>query len=105
MTQGTLEQEHKSKDVAARAKLIRMLQSMLRKFPSARLMLTAGGFGVYLDAETALYIASRGQWTDEAIRDWLALFATWLVADPAAIRSGGTTLRGFLQMAAEEPKR
>lgn len=81
-----------------------MLQSMLRRFPQARLMLTAGGFGVYLDEETALYIASRGHWSDQDMRDWLALFVTWLVADPQAVRGGGTTLRGFLQLAEEDSK-
>jgi hypothetical protein len=95
---------HKSKEYAAREKLTRMLRSTLRRFPQARLMTTAGGFGVYLDDATALYVATRGPWSDQDMRDLLALFATWLVADPANIRSGGTTLRGFLQTVEEESK-
>lgn len=100
----TLGPGRKSRDVSAREKLTRMLRSTLRRFPHARLMTTAGGFGVYLDDATALYVATRGQWSDQDMRDLLVLFATWLVADPGNIRSGGTTLSGFLQMATEEQK-
>lgn len=100
----TLELAPKSKEQSAQEKLIRMLRSTLRRFPHARLMTTAGGFGVYLDEETALYVATRGRWSDTDMRDLLALFATWLVADPANIRSGGTALSGFLQMEREQQK-
>jgi hypothetical protein len=84
----------KSNGATPLVKLARMLQSMSRRFPRTCLIGTRDDFGVLLDDDRSLRIVCNGRWTDEDIRDWLALFATWLVADAATIRSGGIPLDG-----------
>jgi hypothetical protein len=96
MTSDTTAREHRSSDVILLAKLSRMLQSTLRRYPNARLTNTPGGFGVSLDGTTYVKVSSRGNLTDADMRDYLVLFATWLAADSGALRSGGTPLAGFI---------
>lgn len=84
------------------AKLIRMLQSMLRRYPRARLMTTRDGFGVALDEQTSMTLSFSGHWTEADMRDCLALFATWCVADGARLLSGGQGLAGVLQTVGQE---
>lgn len=79
-----------------------MLQSTARRFPLARLGTTLGGFGVSLDAQTSMRVSYSGRWTPEDMRDCLALFAVWLVADPDALLGSGTLLVGVLQAAQRE---
>jgi hypothetical protein len=99
---GTYAQEHKSNVATPLGKLCRMLRSMLRKFPQAHLLNTVDAFGVSLDANTYMQVSYSGQWTPEAMRDCLALFATWLVADPAPIMRKGVLLAGVLQTVERE---
>jgi hypothetical protein len=87
----------KSSAFEPRAKLVRMLRSMLRSWPQARLIHTSGGFGALLDDRTYIQIAYSGHWTAEDMRDLLALFAIWLVADPDRLLGGGARLDGVLQ--------
>jgi len=89
------EQEPKSNGATPLAKLVRMLRSMSRRYPKAFLCGTQGGFGVRLADGRYLHIVSSGEWTDEEMRDYLALFATWLVADPRGLRNDDTTLAGY----------
>ena len=96
------EQEHRSNGATPLAKLCRMLRSTLRRYPQARLWNMQDGFGVSLDAQTYMRVSLNGNWTAEATRDCLALFATWLVADPAKLLDSGTLLAGALQAAQAE---
>jgi hypothetical protein len=83
-------------------KLSRMLQSIVRRYPLARLLPTSDGFGVSLDAQTWIKVSYGGHWTAADTRDFLVLFATWLVADPARLLSDGPMLAGVLQTARAE---
>ena len=99
---GTSEQEPKSTAASPLKKLVRMLRSMSQRHPTVFLVGTTGGFGARLGDGRYLHIVSNGEWTNEELRDWLALFATWLVADPdglrrADIRLGGALLRDLEQ--------
>jgi len=99
VTRATSAREHRSNDVTLVAKLCRMLRSTLRRYPQARLLNTQDAFGVWLDERMYLQVSYSGHWTAEDMRDCLALFATWLIADPSRILSGGTRLDGVLQTA------
>jgi hypothetical protein len=99
------EQAPKSIVASPLGKLCRMLQNMLRRYPQARLWTTKDGFGVSLDAATYVVVSYSGNWSDEAMRDCHALFATWYVAAPAALRMEGRHLAGVLQAAKEELSR
>jgi hypothetical protein len=83
-------------------KLCRMLRSMLRKSPRAHLLNTVAAFGVSLDEGTCMQVSYSGRWTAEDMRDCLALFATWLVADPARLLTPGIPLDGVLQAVQRE---
>lgn len=102
MTPDTFAQVRKSSESAALTKLSRMLRSMLRRFPQARLWTFQAGFGVSLDAQTYVRVSYNGNWSTEDMRDLHALFATWLVADPERLRSIGAPLSGALQGAQRE---
>jgi len=102
MTNDTSVQEPKSSGSTPLAKLCRMLRSTLRKYPRASLLSTAGGFGVSLDEPTFLLVSYVGRWSAEDLRDCLALFATWLVADPERLMHGGESLAGALRRAQAE---
>lgn len=90
----TIEPVRKSRDASTLAKLCRMLRSMSRRFPKVYLQTTLDGFGVRLADGSYLRIVYSGKWTDEDIRDFLALFATWLVADPDRLHNTGIPLDG-----------
>jgi len=77
-------------------KLCRMLRSMSRSYPRGRLWRTAGGFGASLDEQTYIKVSFSGRWTADNMRDWLALFATWCVADPEYLFDRGQLLAGVL---------
>lgn len=82
---GTSAQEHRSKDAIRRARLARMLRSTSQKYPQGRLLLMRDGFGASLGDGRYLKVRCSGEWTARDLRDFLALFATWLVADPERI--------------------
>lgn len=84
-TNGTSAQEPKSSDVTPRAKLARMLRSTSQRFPESRLLLMRDGFGAWLGEGRYLKVRCSGEWSAADLRDFLALFATWLVADPDRI--------------------
>lgn len=92
----TSELERKFSASSPLVKLSRMLRSMSRKWPNTSLLSTTEGFGVRRIDGSYLHIVYSGHWTDEDMRDCLALFATWLVADPARIRPRTATLDGVL---------
>jgi hypothetical protein len=94
MTPDTSALGRKSSGATPLKKLARMLQSMSRRWPKAYLVGTTGGFGVRLGDGTYLHIVTSGDWTSEDMRDFLALFATWLVADPEGLRRADTPLDG-----------
>ncbi len=98
MIPDTSERVRKSSDAPALVKLSRMLRSMLRRFPRARLLTPQGAFGVLLDDNIYMQVSFTGRWTAEDMRDCLALFATWCVADPARIMTSGVALAGVSQM-------
>lgn len=102
MISDTSELERKSSVSGPLAKLCRMLRSMLRRYPQARLWVYQGGFGVSLDAQTYMRVSYSGNWTAEDMRDLHALFATWLIADPARLTTHGERLAGVLQKAIQE---
>lgn len=89
-------------DAAAAEKLVRMLRSMLRRFPRAHLLNTRDAFGASLDDNKWMQVSYSGNWTPEDMRDLLALFATWCVADPARLFVPGVRLDGVLQTARQE---
>jgi hypothetical protein len=91
---GTSAQERKSNDAAPLVKLSRMLRSMLRRYPRAHLLNTRDVFGVSLDEHTYMQVSYIGNWTPEVMRDCLALFATWCVADPVRLMRPGEPLVG-----------
>lgn len=101
MTSDTSVPERKSSDSAPLAKLCRMLRSMLRRYPQARLWVFLGGFGVSLDAQTYVRVSYSGNWTTGDMRDLHALFATWLIADPTRLRANGESLSGVLREATQ----
>lgn len=78
-------QAHRSSDASPQNKLVRMLQNILRSYPKARLRVGRGGFGASLDADTWITIHTSGNLSATELRDLLALFATWCVADPGRI--------------------
>jgi hypothetical protein len=94
VTRDTSVQGRKSSESTALVKLSRMLRNMLRSYPRAHLLNTVGAFGVSLDERTCMQVSYSGNWTDADMRDCLALFATWWVADPARLRSVGAPLVG-----------
>jgi hypothetical protein len=91
----TAKQEPKLTAASPLGKLVRMLRSMSRKYPKAYLVGTTGGFGVRLGDGRYLHIVSNGEWTSEDMRDFLALFVVWLVADPEGLRRADTPLDGL----------
>lgn len=99
---GTSEQGLRSSAATPAEKLCRMLRSMLRRYPQAKLCITQDGFGVLLDANTCMQVSYTGRWTESDMRDCLALFATWCVADPGRILRGGIDISGVLQTVQQE---
>jgi len=67
-----------------------MLRNTLRNYPTTKLVKLKGGFGVSLAENTYLYVSFSGNLTDTEKRDLLALFATWLVADPDGLQKAPT---------------
>ena len=98
----TTEQERRLRASTPREKLFRMLQSMSRRFPRTYLTGTSDGFGVRLEDGSFLQVVYNGRWSDEDMRDFLVLFATWLVADPARLRNAGIPLGGALRQESGE---
>jgi len=96
MTNDTSALVRKSSDATAVVKLSRMLRSMLRRYPRAHLLNTRDVFGVSLDDRTYMQVSYIGNWTAEDMRDCLALFGTWCVADPERIMRPGEPLSGVL---------
>lgn len=94
MTRDTLGQEHRLSDAVQVAKLLRMLRSMSRKYPQGKLARHLDGFGVSLGGGKWLRLRSNGDWTAEDLRDFLALFAVWLVVDAEYLMGGGQRLSG-----------
>jgi hypothetical protein len=90
----TTELEPKSSASSPLGKLSRMLRSMSRKWPQTSLLRTTEGFGVRRIDGSYLHIVYSGNWSDADIRDFCALFATWLVADPEYLRPLPITLDG-----------
>lgn len=86
----------KSSGASPLVKLSRMLRNTLRRWSRATLITTLDGFGVSLDAQTYVKVSVSGPLSDADLRDLLALFAVWLVADPSRLRNGGTPLAGFI---------
>lgn len=92
----TSELGRKSSVSSPLAKLSRMLRSMSRRWPNTSLLTTMEGFGVRRTDGSYLHIVYSGRWTDEDMRDFLALFVTWLVADPDKLRPPLAHLDGVL---------
>lgn len=105
MTPDTSQQGRKLSDVIQLGKLSRMLQSIVRRFPQTHLEVIRGGFGASLADGTWMRVSYDGRWTPADMRDFLALFATWLVVDPQRILSGGEALDGVSQTALVELRR
>jgi hypothetical protein len=75
----------KLEESLASRKLLAMLQNTRRSYPTMKLLTRKGAFGAFTDEGTYLYVNFSGNLTDTEKRDLLALFATWLVADPDAL--------------------
>jgi len=86
----------------ARGKLCRMLRSMSRRWPQTSLRVTTAGFGALRADGSYLHIGTSGDWTDADMRDFLALFVTWLAVDPDRLRKGSTYWGGASQTAAQD---
>ena len=78
----------------ASRRLLAMLRNTRQKWPMARLRTRADGFGVFMAAGTYLCVSYSGNLTAEDKRDWLALFATWLVADAEGLQKAPTPRDG-----------
>lgn len=74
--------------------LSRMLQSTRQSFPTMKLATRKGGFGVFSDDGTYLYVSFSGNLTLQAKQDLLALFSVWLRADPENLEPSSTRLDG-----------
>lgn len=98
----TSARERRSSASPAVEKLCRMLRNTLRKYPRAHLLNTVAAFGASLDDGTYMQVSYSGRWTAEDMRDCLALFATWLVADPKRLLTPGLPLDGVLRAAQTE---
>lgn len=94
MTSDTSEQEHKSNGADPLSRLSRMLRSMSRRWPQTSLVSTSDAFGVRLQDGRFLLIQRSGNWTAQDMRDWLALFAIWLVADADRLLKPDENLAG-----------
>lgn len=70
---------------AASKKLLAMLRNTLRRWPTTKLETRKGEFGAFMGDGTYLRVSYSSDLTDSEKRDLLALFATWLVADPATL--------------------
>lgn len=95
MTSDTCGQEPKSRDAQRLVKLSRMLRSMSQKLPNSSLITTQDGFGVRLEDGRFLHIVRSGNWTPEDLRDFLALFATWLAVDADRLIGDGIVAGGY----------
>src|SRR5215207_4558309 len=95
-------QERKLRGSTPLAKLSRMLASMSRRFPRTYLTGTGDGFGVRLADGAFLQVVYSGRWSDADMRDFLALFATWLAVDPDRLRGAGIPLDGASRQESEE---
>jgi hypothetical protein len=78
----------------ASRKLLAMLRNTWQKWPKAKMLRRAEGFGVALDEDTSLYVWCSGNLTATEKRDLLALFATWLVVDPSGLMKCPTPRNG-----------
>ena len=101
----TSAQEPKSSGASPLGKLSRMLRSMSQRWPQTSLLTTTEGFGVRRIDGSYLHIVYSGPWTDADMRDCLALFATWLVADPERLRPARIPLDGVSLTALRESAR
>lgn len=95
-TEITYSLAQKLDESVASKKLIRMLQSTLRRWRTPKLETRREGFGVFMEGGTYLSVSFSSDLTSEEKRDLLALFVTWLVADPDTllpwtIRRGGSS--------------
>jgi hypothetical protein len=79
-----------------------MLESISRRFPRTYLIGTSEGFGVRLEDGSFLQVVYSGRWSDEDLRDFLALFATWLAADADRLRNAGIPLVGVSRQVSAE---
>lgn len=82
----TAASERMSSALSPRDRLVRMLRNTLQSYPLARLHRGKDAFGASLGEDTWIRIRWSGRLTDTELRDLLALFATWLVVDPEALR-------------------
>jgi len=82
--------ERKLGESLASRKLSRMLRNTLQSFPTMKLATRRAAFGVFTDDGTYLYVSYSGNLTVDQKRDFLVLFATWLVADPDALLPSNT---------------
>lgn len=87
----TYVQGRRFRESRARAKLVRMLQSMSQRFPNTYLHSTEDAFGVSSAATGYLRVAYSGSWTVDNLRDYLVLFVTLLSVDPSALVPEGET--------------
>lgn len=87
-------QESKLGESISLRKLLRMLQSMSRRYPNAKLHRKRGAIGVYLGDDSFLSIRWSGELTSEDMRDLLALYAVWFAVDPERVGSGLTGFDG-----------
>lgn len=88
----------------ASKKLIRMLRSTLRRWQTPKLETRRDGFGVFMGGSTFLSVSYSSDLTDMEKRDLLALFATWLVADPETLLPWTIRQGGLSSTAAEVQK-
>lgn len=91
---GTSAQERKLSESSPIGKLSRMLRSTLQSFPNAKMCVMQDAFGVYLGDGAYLHIHYSSHLASADMRDLLALFATWLVADESRIRGDFPDLDG-----------
>jgi len=99
MTLDTYEQGRKLLAATQRQRLRVMLQNMSRRFPETTLQrFTGGDFGVSLADGRFLRILTSGDWSDEELRDFFALFALWCVVDREGLTKAGR-LAGASRMA------
>lgn len=78
----------------ASRRLLAMLRSTLQSWPKMMLSTQKGEFGASSEGGTYLYVSYSSDLTAEQKRDLLALFATWLIADPDGLLPESTTQSG-----------
>jgi hypothetical protein len=102
VTSDTYTPAHKLSDAIRLKRLVGMLRSMSRKYPTARVHRNSRGeFGVSFDAQRSISVSCSGNWSGADLRDCFQLFAMWSLVEPEQFQPNGIRC-GASYLAAEQ---